>query len=87
MREQFELEHPDASLAAYGSDRDGGLDLQGRPSADGDAFNLDDLLRKSRFSKISGKYGLFSAKKQQTTTYGTTKRFAPEPGSIHSKTQ
>lgn len=86
MREQFELEHPDASLAAYDSDQKDGFDLPGRHSVD-DAFNLDDLLRKSKFSKISGKYGHFATKKQQTTTFGTTKRFAPEPGSIHSKTQ
>ena len=51
-----------------------------------DAFNLDDLLRKSKFSKFAGKYGHFATRKQQTT-FGTTKRFAPEPGSIHSKTQ
>jgi len=48
-------------------------------------FGFYDIIKKQKFNRIS-KFGLFGLKKQ-TTTFGTTKRFAPEPGSELSTTQ
>mmetsp|Transcript_16750 Transcript_16750/g.28451 ORF Transcript_16750/g.28451 Transcript_16750/m.28451 type:complete len:735 (+) Transcript_16750:1120-3324(+) len=88
VREQFEFEHEDASINA-------GQSLFGfdRSKSDEDAqYLINDLLKKSKYSKFGGFSGskympMYGLKKVCTTTFGTTKRFAPEPGSIHSKSQ
>jgi septum formation inhibitor MinC len=81
VREQFENDHEDASIHVAGSSE--------RGRSEEDMSMLSEMIKKSRLNK-QGKGGYNPAsglKKVQTTTFGTTKRFAPEPGSIHSKSQ
>jgi hypothetical protein len=85
VREQFETEHEDAGIGTstynYQSDRDHQAEY----------FNLDGLLKKSKFNRIGGKYGGYlpkhNYKKGSKSTFGSVRRFAPEPGSVHSKSQ
>ena len=93
VREQFELENLDASLDASTQDFDStdffgadgfnyGFDKRGMAD---DLHNLQEFIRKNRLSKLPGsKYGLYGNKKTPSTSFGTTKRFAPEPGSVDS---
>ena len=90
MREQFELEHLDAALDANAHDSslfaDGfNYGLDGRRD---EAFgNLQEFVKKNRLTRLPGsKYNLYSQKKEKLT-FGTTKRFAPEPGSVNSVSQ
>jgi len=59
--------------------------------ADDDLFNINDILMRKTNKKYNGNGGKYSflpnysLKKVCTTTFGTTERFAPEPGSVHSK--
>jgi hypothetical protein len=76
------LEHEDAGInscaGTYGK-------------TDEEIFNLNEILRKTNKKyNGNGKYSFlpnYSLKKVCTTTFGTTERFAPEPGSVHSKSQ
>jgi len=48
-------------------------------------FNLDFIIRKTNFKK--GKFnGIPHYSKKHVSTFGTVKRFAPEPGSNYSRT-
>lgn len=67
-----------------------------RSKSDEDVMSINNILKRSKYNKFGGtgsqgKYPnympMYGIKKVCTTTFGTTKRFAPEPGSIHSKSQ
>lgn len=83
VREQFETEHEDAGIGtstySYQSDRNGQEEY----------FNLNEMLKKSKFNRIGGKYGGYlpkhNFKKGSKSTFGSVRRFAPEPGSVNSK--
>mmetsp|Transcript_40618 Transcript_40618/g.61884 ORF Transcript_40618/g.61884 Transcript_40618/m.61884 type:complete len:141 (+) Transcript_40618:2456-2878(+) len=81
-REQFEIEHEDAGISQCAG-------TYGRP--EDELLNINDILKKSKkFMNNGPKFaymGNQNLKKVCTTTFGTTARFAPEPGSVHSKSQ
>ena len=83
LREQFELQHDDASIngdASYFN-----FDRKGN---DSELANYEMLKNKNR-SKFGGKYIflLKDYKRKTNSTFGTVQRFAPEPGSVHSYSQ
>jgi len=84
VREQFELEHEDAGIGTS----TGNYHQCDRHNSE-EYFNLNDMLKKSKFNRIGGKYGGYlpkhNYKKGSKSTFGTVRRFAPEPGSAHSK--
>lgn len=78
IREQFEAEHDDANINFLDKDKD-------NQSEEEYHFNLDFIIRKTNFKK-SKFGGIPHYSKKHVSTFGTVKRFAPEPGSIQSRT-
>jgi hypothetical protein len=74
IREQFEAEHDDANINFLDKDKD-------NQSEEEYHFNLDFIIRKTNFKK-SKFGGIPHYSKKHVSTFGTVKRFAPEPGSI-----
>lgn len=86
------MEHLDASLDANG--------IEASPLFCSDSFNygfdgrrdeafgnLQEFVKKNKLHRLPGsKYNLYGQKKEKST-FGTTKRFAPEPGSVNSVSQ
>lgn len=83
VREQFETEHEDAGISSST------YHCQSDRNSTEEYFNLNDMLKKSKFGRIGGKYGGYlpkhTFKKGSKTTFGSVRRFAPEPGSVNSK--
>jgi hypothetical protein len=79
VRENFESEHDDANINFIDKDVD-------NKSEEEYHFNLDFIIRKTNFkkSKFGGLPHHFN--KKHVSTFGTVKRFVPEPGSIQSRT-
>lgn len=74
LREKFEAEHFDANILNIG--------ISEEQKSDDETYNLDFIIRKTKYKgKIGGVPQLYSQKKH-VSTFGTVKRFAPEPGSI-----
>jgi hypothetical protein len=59
---------------------------------DEELYNLNDMIKKSKFYRGGTKFGYLpmkmgpKPKNNPSTTFGTVRRFAPEPGSVSSKT-
>lgn len=77
IREKFEHEHIDASINYINSSEE--------QKSDEEVYNLDMIIRKTKFKGKLGGVPLYSQRKH-VSTFGTVKRFAPEPGSTQSKT-
>ena len=72
IREKFEHEHIDASINYINSSEE--------QKSDEEVYNLDMIIRKTKFKGKLGAVPLYSQRKH-VSTFGTVKRFAPEPGS------
>ena len=79
VREQFELEHEDASIN-YNGERSKSED-ELYFASQGGMFS-----DKDRKRKITSNWHAFNSNKKVVSTFGTVKRFAPEPGSVLSST-
>ena len=79
IREKFETENDDANINLIDKDMDN--------KSDDDSFfnfnNLDFKIKRSNYKK-SKFGGIPHYSKKHVSTFGTVKRFAPEPGSISS---
>ena len=78
VREQFEVEHEDASIN-YNGERSRSEDEMYIASS-GFTFQAGGR-------KMINKWTNYQSNKKVVSTFGTVKRFAPEPGSVHSHTQ